>query len=154
MTEQQEKQKAKSPNQRLEDIYGLVGEAAVKIGGIDEALNNVFRVIDGVDKKLETLQKEVSELKVQMRASEKPVNPKGPALATNAVEAAKLLFPEDTEKMLIFEDKGDYVMIKPKQFLGSDNFGKIAQTVRSAGGEYISAGRDSQFRVYPKKRSA
>jgi hypothetical protein len=62
-----------------------------------------------------------------------------------------MMFPQDLDSMLSFEDKGSYIQIKPKQFLGSENFAKIASTVRSAGGEYISAGRDSHFRVYKKK---
>jgi hypothetical protein len=62
-----------------------------------------------------------------------------------------MMFPQDLDSMLAFEDKSDYVMIKPKQFLGSENFAKIASTVRGIGGEYISAGRDSHFRVYKKK---
>jgi len=44
------------------------------------------------------------------------------------------------------------VIIKPRQFLGSENFAKIASTVRGIGGEYISAGKESHFRV-PRKRS-
>jgi hypothetical protein len=52
--------------------------------------------------------------------------------------------------LLSFEEKGDYIMVKPKQFLGSENFAKIASAVRGMGGEYISAGKDSHFRV-PKK---
>jgi hypothetical protein len=62
-----------------------------------------------------------------------------------------MMFPEDLDSMLSFEEKPDYVIIKPKQFLGSENFAKIASTVRGLGGEYISAGRDSHFRVYKKK---
>ncbi len=62
-----------------------------------------------------------------------------------------MMFPPELDSMLGFEDKGEYVMIKPKQFLGSENFAKIASTVRGIGGEYISAGRDSHFRVYKKK---
>ena len=67
------------------------------------------------------------------------------------IEDIRMMFPQDLDSMLAFEDKGDYVMIKPKQFLGSENFAKIASTVRGIGGEYISAGRDSHFRVYKKK---
>jgi hypothetical protein len=37
-------------------------------------------------------------------------------------------------------------------FLGSENFAKIASAVRGMGGEYISAGKDSHFRV-PKKKA-
>ena len=35
-------------------------------------------------------------------------------------------FPEELEARLSFEEKGEYIIIKPKQFLGSDNFAKIA----------------------------
>ena len=59
----------------------------------------------------------------------------------------RMAFPEDLESLLSFEEKNDYVMIKPKQFLGSENFAKIASTVRGLGGEYISAGKNSHFRV-------
>ena len=61
-------------------------------------------------------------------------------------------FPEELEARLSFEEKGDYIIIKPKQFLGSENFAKIASAVRGMGGEYISAGKDSHFRV-PKKKT-
>ena len=67
-----------------------------------------------------------------------------------SVEEVRLAFPEDLECLLSFKEKTDYIMVKPKQFLGSENFAKIASTVRGLGGEYISAGKDSHFRV-PKK---
>jgi hypothetical protein len=73
------------------------------------------------------------------------------AAKSQTVEDVRMMFPEELDTMLAFEDKGEYVMIKPKQFLGSENFAKIASTVRGIGGEYISAGRDSHFRVYKKK---
>ena len=79
-------------------------------------------------------------------ASAAPAAPK-----SQNVEDIRMMFPQDLESMLLFEDKDDYIMIKPKQFLGSENFAKIASTVRGIGGEYISAGRDSHFRVYKKK---
>jgi hypothetical protein len=69
---------------------------------------------------------------------------------SKALEDAKTLFPEDLENLLSFEEKDDYVIIKPRQFLGSDNFSKIASAVRQAGGEYVSAGKASHFKV-PKK---
>ena len=77
--------------------------------------------------------------------------PSTPAASKSTVEDMRIMFPQELDNMLAFEDKGDYVMIKPKQFLGSENFAKIASTVRGIGGEYISAGRDSHFRVYKKK---
>jgi hypothetical protein len=46
---------------------------------------------------------------------------------------------------------GAYIKIKPAQFLGSENFGIVASKIRGMGGEYISAGKDSHFRVARKK---
>jgi len=68
------------------------------------------------------------------------------------VEDIKMMFPEDLDNLLSFEEKDDYVIIKPRQFLGSDNFSKIASVVRGMGGDYVSAGKASHFRV-PKKRA-
>lgn len=67
------------------------------------------------------------------------------------IAALRAKFPQDLVNMLSFEDKGDYWRIQPKQFLGSQNFADIAALVRNIGGEYISAGRDSHFRVYKNK---
>jgi len=64
------------------------------------------------------------------------------------LEDVRMAFPEELENLLSFEEKSDYVVIKPRQFLGSENFAKIASAVRGLGGEYISAGKDSHFRVY------
>jgi hypothetical protein len=83
-----------------------------------------------------------------------------PATASPPIETSKMRslddirmsFPEELEARLGFEEKGDYIIIKPKQFLGSENFAKIASAVRGMGGEYISAGKDSHFRV-PKKKA-
>jgi hypothetical protein len=71
---------------------------------------------------------------------------------TRTLNDVKMSFPEDLEARLSFEEKGEYIIIKPKSFLGSDNFAKIALTIRGMGGEYISAGKDSHFRV-PKKKA-
>lgn len=80
-----------------------------------------------------------------------PVLPKAPE-RIQAVEDIKMMFPEDLENLLSFEEKEDYIMIKPRQFLGSENFAKIASVVRGIGGDYVSAGKASHFRV-PKKRA-
>ncbi len=69
-----------------------------------------------------------------------------------SLDDIRMSFPEELEARLGFEEKGDYILIRPKQFLGSENFAKIASAVRGMGGEYISAGKDSHFRV-PKKKA-
>jgi hypothetical protein len=63
------------------------------------------------------------------------------------LEDVKMLFTKEMEAMLLYEDKGDFIKVTPRQYLGSDNFAKIASIVREVGGEYISAGRDSHFRI-------
>jgi hypothetical protein len=75
-----------------------------------------------------------------------------PLEKSKVIEDVKMMFPEDLENLLSFEEKDDYIMIKPRQFLGSDNFSKIASVVRGAGGDYVSAGKASHFRV-PKQRT-
>jgi len=69
-----------------------------------------------------------------------------------SLDDIRMSFPEELESRLDFEEKGDYIIIKPKMFLGSENFAKIASAVRGMGGEYISAGKESHFRV-PKTKS-
>lgn len=67
------------------------------------------------------------------------------------MDSIKAAFPKELADMLVFEDKGNMVTIKPRQYLGSENFAKIASIVRSLNGEYVSAGKESHFRVVPKK---
>ncbi len=68
-----------------------------------------------------------------------------------SMEEIRMSFPPDLENLLNIEERNDYIIIKPRQFLGSENFAKIASAVRGMGGEYISAGKDSHFRVLKKK---
>jgi len=83
-----------------------------------------------------------------------PIAPKVPAPAaagrSRGVQDVRMMFPQELEDLLTFTEKDDYIMIKPRQYLGSENFAKIASIIRGAGGQYISAGKDSHFRV-PKQ---
>jgi hypothetical protein len=81
-----------------------------------------------------------------------PAQPPAASSKQRSLDDIRMSFPEELETRLGFEEKGDYIIIKPKQFLGSENFAKIASAVRGMGGEYISAGKDSHFRV-PKKKA-
>jgi len=71
-------------------------------------------------------------------------------IAKSSMDDVKMMFPEDLESMLNFEEKDDYIKVKPRQFLGSDNFAKIASIIREIGGDYVSAGKESHFRI-PRK---
>ncbi|MEM4734057.1 MAG: hypothetical protein QXD70_05975 [Candidatus Bathyarchaeia archaeon] len=127
--------------EKLEKIAKEIEELLVVLGKISEDLRTVVASIK-------------STLNVQVAQPAPP--PAAVAVAPKVYEKQKgledirIAFPEDLESMLSFEDKGDYIIVKPKQFLGSENFARIASTVRGMGGEYISAGKASHFRV-PKK---
>jgi len=81
-----------------------------------------------------------------------PAPTPAPAGPLRSVKDIRTLFPKEFEDMLNFEETPKYIIIKPRQFLGSENFAKIAAIVRGAGGEYISAGKESHFRVSREMR--
>lgn len=116
---------------------------------IDELLN----VLKMISRDLSEVSKSLKTGAVPS-APEAPVAPATPtpagAVGTRGVEDVKMLFSKDLEDMLSFEEKGEFIVVKPRQYLGSDNFGKIASIIRGVGGEYISAGKQSHFRV-PKE---
>lgn len=116
---------------------------------IDELLN----VLKMISRDLSEVSKSLKTVTVPS-APEVPAAPATPtptdAAVTRGVEDVKMLFSKDLEDMLSFEEKGEFIVVKPRQYLGSDNFSKIASIIRGAGGEYISAGKQSHFRV-PKE---
>lgn len=73
-----------------------------------------------------------------------------PPVEVKAAEVADL-FPDDIRGSLIFEHGDKEVIIRPRQYLGSDVFARVATVVRDHGGEYVSAGRESHFRL-PRDR--
>ena len=122
------------------------------------------RLIDRVDELLVVLNKISEDLRAVSSSIKSTLGvkatqpaPQPSAVVSSGVQGEKssvnevrLAFPEDLELLLSFQEKTDHIMVKPKQYLGSENFARIASTVRGLGGEYISAGKDSHFRV-PKK---
>ena len=127
-----------------------------------EKLNEIAGKIDKILKELNDVSEEMRSVSTSMKTlsgGQLPSPTITQAQAPSAVVAKqrslddiRMSFPEELEARLSFEEKGDYIIIKPKQFLGSENFAKIASAVRGMGGEYISAGKDSHFRV-PKKKA-
>ena len=135
---------------------------------MSEEQKNLERLVERIDELLVVLNRVAEDLRqvsislksiavsqlpqpVTIPPTPAPVLPKVPE-RVQAIEDIKMMFPEDLENLLSFEEKEGYIMIKPRQFLGSENFAKIASAVRGIGGEYISAGKASHFRV-PRKRA-
>jgi len=62
------------------------------------------------------------------------------------LEKIKALFG-DLADLLTFTVKNGTVVVMPRQFLGAENFAKIAGVVRGLGGQYVSEGKNSRFEV-------
>ncbi|MGQ9538319.1 MAG: hypothetical protein ACUVTE_01850 [Candidatus Bathycorpusculaceae bacterium] len=128
-----------------------------KIEKLAEKVDELLVVLNNIAEDLRIVSTSLKSLAVSKLTQ--PAQPSAPAPMQEApkIERAlemsdvKMMFPEDLEGLLNFEEKEEYIVIKPRQFLGSENFAKIAQIVRGAGGDYVSAGKESHFRV-PKKK--
>jgi len=124
--------------EKLENLLERIDEILLVLKGISDDLRTVSASLKSIA---------VSQITRPAAPTQAPVPHEGKSL-----EDIRTSFPEDLDSLLYFEEKPDYIMIKPKQFLGSENFAKIASAVRGMGGEYISQGKDSHFRV-PKKKT-
>jgi len=70
-----------------------------------------------------------------------------PVETTPKLEDIKKAFPNQLlDKIEVTESEG-MIFIKPKKFLGSKLFASLAEVCKQLGGEYISMGRDSHFRI-------
>ncbi|MEA2090048.1 MAG: hypothetical protein U9O89_04745 [Thermoproteota archaeon] len=121
---------------------------------VQELLKRIDQLLDILNLVSRDLREVVTTLKTV-----KPTPTPAPAVAPTPtpplegmrdVEDVKVMFPKNLENLLSFEVKEKFIIIKPRQYLGSGNFAKIASIIRDAGGEYISAGKDSHFRI-PKQ---
>lgn len=132
-----------------------MSEEKEKVEKLVDRIDELLIILNRVAEDLRAVSASLKSLAVSQLASPTPTpTPTTPVAyeTTQTVEDIKMMFPEGLENMLGFEEKEDYIMVKPRQFLGSDNFAKIASIVRGVGGEYISAGKASHFRV-PRKRA-
>jgi hypothetical protein len=133
-----------------------------------EKLNHLLVKVDEIGVSINKISEELRSVSASLKSlavgqiTQPPTHTLSPAINTppiapretskqRSLDDIRMSFPEELETRLSFDEKGDYIIIKPKQFLGSENFAKIASAVRGMGGEYISAGKDSHFRV-PKKK--
>jgi hypothetical protein len=119
-----------------------------------ERIDELLVVLNKISEDLRTVSASIKSMAVSQITQPVPQVPAPVSYEAvekkKSIEDIRMVFPEDLEHLLSFDEKGDYIIVKPRQFLGSENFAKIASAVRGLGGEYISAGRDSHFRV-PKK---
>ncbi len=132
--------------EKLNELAGKVEELTIKLAKVSEELKFVSTTL----KSLATGQIN-PPAQPTIQTVQAPATPAtGQKLRT--LDDIRMSFPEELESLLGFEEKGDYIIIKLMGFLGSEKFAKIASAVRGMGGEYISAGKESHFRV-PKKKT-
>jgi hypothetical protein len=135
--------------EKVDALIRRVDELVLIMNGIMEDLKQVSASLKSLA--VSQITQPLTTLPPQRVSIPQPIPgvPQAPE-RSKAMEDIRMMFPDDLEGLLGFEEKEDYIVIKPRQFLGSDNFSKIASIVRGAGGEYVSAGKASHFRV-PKK---
>ena len=136
-----------------------------KLNQLTQRMDEILVTLNKVSEELRSISASMKSLAVGQITQPPTAPPHAPVPTPTAPPATpgvskqrslddvRMSFPEELEARLGFEEKGDYIIIKPKQFLGSENFAKIASAARGMGGEYISAGKDSHFRVPKKKPS-
>ena len=141
----------KSVNPSMSTEKERIEKLAEKVDELLVVLNNIAEDLRIVSASLKTIA--VSQLAPPSSAPAPPAQaPEAPQEKPLSIDDVKMMFPEDLEGLLNFEDKGEYIKITPRQYLGAENFAKIAQIARGAGGDYISAGKESHFRI-PKRRT-
>ena len=110
---------------------------------VDELLS-VLNVISGDLSEVSKSLKNISGVKATMT----PTKVSSPSLGEKrSIDDVKRGFSPELGGMLFFEEIEKYIIVKPRRFLGSDNFAQIASIVRDLGGEYISAGKNSHFKI-------
>jgi hypothetical protein len=131
-----------SEKEKLDQLLAKVEEMSVTLNKVSEELHTVSA----------SLKSLTGGQSTQPPTTKPPSGAPAVDSRIRTLDDIRMSFPEELEARLAFEERGEYIIIKPKQFLGSENFAKIASAVRGMGGEYISAGKDSHFRV-PKRKA-
>jgi len=139
---------------RIEDILGRIDELIRILRFLADDLSEISKTLK------ESMGPEVAaagegapeRLKPPVSAQQTIIQEEPPAEAvitgTPTVNSVQRLFPPELACLLYFEESEEYILVKPRHYLGSDNFRRIASIIRDQlGGEYISAGRDSHFRI-------
>jgi hypothetical protein len=104
---------------------------------------NIYEVLAGLEGTIGTyMQTHHSEVLKTSNVSKPQAQPQ----PQEQLERIKQPFG-DLANLLSFEVQGGLCIIRARQYLGSENFAKIASVVRAAGGEYVSQGKNSHFKV-------
>jgi len=121
-----------------------MGEEKVSIEELARKVDELLNLLNVISGDLAEVSK---SLKAVSGSAASPTVAVAPSEKKPSINEIKQAFSSELAGMLIFEESGNFIIVKPRRFLGSDNFARIASIVRNLGGEYISAGRNSHFKV-------
>lgn len=140
----EEKPKAEDVLRRIDDLIRILKFLSEDLAEISKSLRSSLGVPGGA---------QPSQPIQPPRTTQQTISFERPGAPTvlgriQTADDVQRVFPQDLAGMLFFEVTDEYVLVKPRQYLGSDNFRRIAAIVRNQlAGEYVSAGRDSHFRI-------
>jgi len=63
------------------------------------------------------------------------------------VQKVKERFLDKLVERIEFSQQGNFIIVKTKQYLNVDDFKELSTVIRDFGGEYVSAGKDSHFKI-------
>jgi hypothetical protein len=139
----EKKTSTKEVIQRLDELIRILKFLSEDLNEISKNLKSSINILN----KSENISKPKSSQ--QTITFKQPISTSISKIST--VNDVVKIFPKDLSDKLNFEVKKEYILVKPKQYLGSDNFRRIAEIIRDQlQGEYVSAGRDSHFRIQRK----
>ena len=124
-----------------------MGEEKVNIQELAKKVDELLNVLNVISGDLAEVSK---SLKTVSRSGTDPAFSVAPFEKKHSIKDVKQAFSSELAGMLLFEESGNFIIMKPRRFLGSNNFAKIASVVRDLGGEYVSAGRNSHFKITKK----
>ena len=137
-----------------------MGEEKANLQNLAQKVDDLLNVLNAIAKDLKEVSqslKSATGTTTTTTVAPKPATTApttlSPAVASGQkldITQVKQSFTPELAGMLLFEETGSNIIVKPRRFLGSDNFAKIAQVIREIGGEYVSAGRNSHFKVAKK----
>jgi hypothetical protein len=122
-----------------------LGEEKVRVEELSRKIDELLSVLNVISGDLAEVSKSLKA--VSGSAAAPATVSAAPTAKKRDVNEVKQAFSSQLEGMLTFEERENVIIVRPRRFLGSDNFAKIASVIRELDGEYVSAGKNSHFKV-------
>lgn len=130
------------------ELVERISELLLVLKGIVSDLDEVRAALESGITTVQPPPKQTAVPETSPFTGEAMSKPESKSAVTATLEDIEKAFPQDLAGLLYFEVTERYFLVKPRQYLGSDNFRTIAAIVRNQlGGEYVSAGKDSHFKI-------